>query len=113
MRSFLVGNDLAPVCSRGLRRFLLATHALHGFLHVGRRDVPNMSGDRPAMAKRILDLAVAVTPKHVSNGHRCLCSSPDGPRGNRIDIIDEEVDGDGGALEAFFCSTVRVLLTVS
>jgi hypothetical protein len=43
-------------------RALAGAHLrLHRLLHVGGRHVVHVGGNRPAMAERILDLAVAIT----------------------------------------------------
>src|SRR6516225_10089695 len=99
MRPFLPGMTSSALSSRRLRCPLLGAHALHRFLHLGRRDIANKRGDRPAMAERILNLAVAIAPEHVGHGHRSLGARPDGTRADRIDIVDIEMDRHRRALE--------------
>src|SRR5204863_6577951 len=74
-------------------------HALHRLLHFGGRNIADMSGNRPTMTKRVLDLAVTVAPEHVCDRHGSFGSKPDRSRGHCIGILDIEMDGDRRALE--------------
>src|SRR5206468_11048564 len=60
-----------------------------------------MRADRPAVAERVLELAVAVAPELIGYGHRHLGAGFDRARDDRIDVVDVEVDGDRRALSAF------------
>ena len=81
-------------------RALAGAHLLlHRLLHVGRRDVAHMGGDRPAMPEWILDLAVAVAPEHLADRHCGFGAGAHRLRRDRVDIFDVKMDGDRRALE--------------
>ena len=74
-------------------------HLLHRLLHVRWADIPNVSGDGPAMAKRIFELAIAIAQEHVGHGHGDFCARGDSAGRECIDVIDIQVNDYGRALE--------------
>src|SRR5579863_3964464 len=76
-------------------------HLLHRLLHVRWADISNVSGDGPAMAKRIFELAIAIAPEHIRNGHGDFCARGDGAGCECIDVIDIQVNDYRRALEDF------------
>src|SRR6267378_7239395 len=77
----------------------LARSFLHGFLHLLRAYVADMRADRPAVAERVLKLAVAVAPEHVGDGHGQLRAGFHRARDEGVRIVHVEVDDDWRAFE--------------
>src|SRR3546814_6084294 len=58
-----------------------------------------MRGDRPAVAERVFELAVAIAPEHVLHRHRDLGAGLHRARGEAIHILDVQMDRDRRAAE--------------
>ena len=77
-----------------LVRSPLAAHRAHRMLHLFRLYIPDMGGDRPAMAKRVLKFSVTIAQEHVCDRRRDLGPCRDDWRSEHIDVLDIEVDRD-------------------
>jgi hypothetical protein len=75
---------------------------LHLFLHLFRRHVALVGGDRPAVAERVLDLAVAVAPEHVGQRHDRLWRRRRPPAARMaagVGVVHVQVDEDRRAFQ--------------
>jgi hypothetical protein len=51
------------------------------------------------MAEGVLEPTIPIAPEHVGHRHGDFRSSGDRARGERVDVVDIEMDEDSGALE--------------
>src|SRR5580704_3624262 len=66
-------------------------HLLHPFRDFFHRQVALVGCNRPLVAERIRQLAVAVAPEHITDGHVYLCSRFYRPIKRRVYILDIDV----------------------
>jgi hypothetical protein len=66
----------------------LAAHLGHRLLHLFGTDIALMGRHRPAMAQRILELGIPITPERGRYRHSDFCSGSNSLRHDGIDIFD-------------------------
>src|SRR6185295_16543523 len=71
----------------------------HPLLDLLRRQVPRMGRNRPVVAERVFQLAVAIAPEHLLDGHGDLGAGSHRLREHRINVFHVQVDRHRRALE--------------